>query len=80
MAPKYTILKVLIQNLSKIDKRTKGFTLLELIIGLSIMLIVGGLAMNAFVQASISFNRDQKSINSNQNLSAILEVISESLL
>jgi prepilin-type N-terminal cleavage/methylation domain-containing protein len=75
MAPKYTILKVLIQNLSKIDKRTKGFTLLELIIGLSIMLIVGGLAMNAFVQASISFNRDQKSINSNQNLSAILEVI-----
>lgn len=75
MAPKYTILKVLIQNLNKVGKQTRGFTLLELIIGLSIMLIVSGLAMNAFFQASISFNRDQKSINSNQNLSAILEVI-----
>ena len=75
MAPKYTILKVLIQNLSKVDRQSKGFTLPELIIGLLIMLIIGGLAMNAFVQASISFNKDQRGINSSQNLSAILEVI-----
>jgi type II secretory pathway pseudopilin PulG len=75
MAPKYTILKVLIQNLSKQCKADKGFTVLELIFGLSIMLIVSGLAMNAFLQASTSFNKDQKNINSGQSLSAILEVI-----
>ena len=75
MAPKYTILKALLQNLNKVDKQIKGFTLLELIIGLSIMFIVGGLAMNAFVQSSITFNKDKKAIDSNQNLSAILETI-----
>ena len=75
MAPKYTILKVLLQNLSKVHRKTKGFTLLELIIGLSIMSLIFGLAMNAFIEANISFNKDQKSINSNQNLSAILEII-----
>jgi type II secretory pathway pseudopilin PulG len=75
MAPKYTILKVLIQNLNKQCKGDKGFTVLELIFGLSIMLIVSGLAMNAFLQASSSFNKDQKNINSGQSLSAILEVI-----
>jgi type II secretory pathway pseudopilin PulG len=75
MAPKYTILKVLIQNLSKLGKSDKGFTLMELIFGLSIMFIISGLAMNALIQASTSFNKDQKNINSGQNLSAILEVI-----
>jgi prepilin-type N-terminal cleavage/methylation domain-containing protein len=66
---KYTILKVLLRN------SNKGFTLLELIFGLMIMVIVGGLAMNALVQASSSFNQDKKSIDSSQNLSAILELI-----
>ena len=75
MAPKYTILKVLLQNLSKANKQPKGFTLLELMVGLSIMFIVGSLAMSAFVQSSISFNKDKKNIDSNQNLSAILETI-----
>ena len=69
MAPKYTILKVLIQNLNK------GFTLIELIVGLLIMVIVGGLAMNAMVEASNTFNSDKKNIDSSQNLSAILEII-----
>lgn len=75
MVPKYTILKVLIQNFSKGNKSDRGFTLIELIVGMAILLIVGGLAMNAFVQASISFNKDKKSIDSNQNSSAILELI-----
>jgi prepilin-type N-terminal cleavage/methylation domain-containing protein len=75
MVPKYTILKALIQNFSKGNKSERGFTLVELIVGLAILLIVGGLAMNAFVQASISFNKDKRSIDSNQNSSAILELI-----
>jgi prepilin-type N-terminal cleavage/methylation domain-containing protein len=75
MAQKYTILKVLIQHLNKFKKSDKGFTLLELIFGLTIMVIVGGLAMNAFISASSDFNKDKKSIDSSQNLSAILEMI-----
>jgi prepilin-type N-terminal cleavage/methylation domain-containing protein len=75
MVPKYTILKVIIQSFSKTDKTSKGFTLIELIVGLSIMLIIGGLAMNALIQASISFNKDKKSIDSSQSMSVILEMI-----
>jgi prepilin-type N-terminal cleavage/methylation domain-containing protein len=75
MVPKYMILKVITQNFSKINKVSKGFTLIELIIGLSIMLIIGGLAMDALIQASISFNKDKKSIDSSQSMSAILEII-----
>jgi prepilin-type N-terminal cleavage/methylation domain-containing protein len=75
MAQKYTILKVIIQSFSKTNKTSKGFTLIELIVGLSIMLIVGGLAMNALVQSSVSFSKDKKSIDSSQSVSAILEII-----
>jgi prepilin-type N-terminal cleavage/methylation domain-containing protein len=75
VAQKYTILKQLIQNSSKVHKSNQGFTLIELIVGLSIMLIVGSLAMNAFIQASTTFNQDKKSIDSSQNMSAILELI-----
>jgi prepilin-type N-terminal cleavage/methylation domain-containing protein len=75
MAQKYTILKVLIQNFSKIKNPKAGFTLIELIFGLLIMSVVGGLAMNAFVQSSTTFAQDKKNIDSNQNLSAILEII-----
>jgi prepilin-type N-terminal cleavage/methylation domain-containing protein len=75
MARKYTILKVLLQNSSKIQSSDKGFTLIELIFGLLIMLLVGGFAMNAFIQASSTFNKDKKNIDSSQNLSAIMELI-----
>jgi prepilin-type N-terminal cleavage/methylation domain-containing protein len=75
MAIKYTTLKVLTQNLSKVNNSKTGFTLIELIVGLLIMLIVGGLAMNAFIQASQNFSDDKKTIDSSQNLSAILEII-----
>jgi prepilin-type N-terminal cleavage/methylation domain-containing protein len=69
MAQKYTILKVLIHNSSR------GFTLLELLVGLVIMSVVGGMAMSAFVNTSSSFQKDKKNIDSNQNLSAILDII-----
>ena len=39
------------------------------------MIVIGGLAMNAFIEASITFNKDKKNIDSSQNLSAILELI-----
>lgn len=75
MVPKYTILKAIIQSFCKVPKSNKGFTLIELIVGMSIMLIVGGLAMNAFIQASTTFNKDKKSIDSSQSMSVILEMI-----
>ena len=75
MVQKYTILKVLIHNSSKSHNYRQGFTLIELIVGLLIMVIVTSLAMNAFLQASTSFNKDKKNIESNQNLSAVLEII-----
>ena len=75
MAPKYTILKVLIQNLSKIRHSDKGFTLLELIAGMVILVSIIGLAMNAFISASSDFNKDKKAIDSSQSLSAVLELI-----
>jgi prepilin-type N-terminal cleavage/methylation domain-containing protein len=75
MAPKYTILKVLIHNSSKVDNSKQGFTLIELIVGLLMMVIVSSLALNAFVNASTSFNKDKKNIESNQNLTAVLEII-----
>jgi type II secretory pathway pseudopilin PulG len=75
MVQKYTTLKALILHFSKFKQLNKGFTLLELIVGLTIMIIVGGLAMNAFVEASSTFNKDKKNIDSSQNLSAILEMI-----
>ncbi len=75
MVQKYTTLKALILHFSKFKHLNKGFTLLELIFGLTIMIIVGGLAMNAFIETSTSFNKDKKNIDSSQNLSAILEMI-----
>ncbi len=75
MAQKYTILKVLIQDSSKVQNSDKGFTLIELIFGLLIMVLVGGFAMNALIEASNTFNKNKKDIDSSQNLSAILEII-----
>ena len=75
MVQKSTILKVLIQSFSKVSTSKQGFTLLELIIGMAIMLIVSSLTMNAFIQASTTFNKDKKSIDSNQSISVILEMI-----
>ncbi len=75
MKIKYTILKVLIQNSSKVHNSNKGFTLIELMVGLIIMVLIGGFAMNAFIEASTTFSKDKKNIDSSQNLSAILEMI-----
>jgi prepilin-type N-terminal cleavage/methylation domain-containing protein len=69
MAPKYTILKVLIQT------SNKGFTLIELLVGLVITFIITGLAFDAFINSSNSFRNDQRNIDNSQNLSAILELV-----
>ncbi len=67
--PKYTILKVLLQI------SNKGFTMLELIIGLSILLLISGLTLNALNQASDALSKDKKNIDSSQSISAVLELI-----
>jgi prepilin-type N-terminal cleavage/methylation domain-containing protein len=69
MAIKYTILAVLTRNLNK------GFTLVELIFGLFIFGIIGTLSMTALVNASKDFGSDKKTIDSSQNLSAVLELV-----
>jgi prepilin-type N-terminal cleavage/methylation domain-containing protein len=69
MAQKYTILKAITRT------SNKGFTLLELLVGMIITLIVGGLAMQAFINASATFSKDKKSIDSTQNLSAVIDII-----
>jgi prepilin-type N-terminal cleavage/methylation domain-containing protein len=53
----------------------KGFTLIELIVGMMISTIIGGLALALFTNASTSFKDDKKGIETNQNLSAILDII-----
>jgi Tfp pilus assembly protein PilW len=70
MARKHTISKVLIQT-----SATKGFTLIELLVGLSITFLIGGFAMNAFINTSSMYSKDKRDIDSNQNLSAILEIV-----
>ena len=67
--PKYTILKVLLQT------SNKGFTLLELVIGMTILLIISGLTLSALNQAGDAFSKDKKNIDSSQSISAVLELI-----
>jgi prepilin-type N-terminal cleavage/methylation domain-containing protein len=53
----------------------KGFTLIELIVGMVITTIIGGLALIFFVNSSQMFRADKSNIETNQNLSAILDII-----
>ncbi len=53
----------------------KGFTLIELIVGMVITTIIGGLALTFFVNSSQMFRADKNNIETNQNLSAILDII-----
>jgi prepilin-type N-terminal cleavage/methylation domain-containing protein len=70
-----TIFKVLIHNSTKLRNSHHGFTLLELLVGLVLMSVIGGLAMDAFLNSSNSFRQDKKDIDTSQNLSAVLEII-----
>jgi prepilin-type N-terminal cleavage/methylation domain-containing protein len=70
-----TIFKVLIHNSTKLRNSHHGFTLLELLVGLVLMSVIGGLAMDAFLNTSNSFRQDKKDIDTSQNLSAVLEII-----
>jgi prepilin-type N-terminal cleavage/methylation domain-containing protein len=53
----------------------KGFTLVELIVGMAITTLISGLALTFFVNASNMFRSDRNNIETNQNLSAILDLI-----
>jgi prepilin-type N-terminal cleavage/methylation domain-containing protein len=56
-------------------KRGQGFTLVELLVGMSITAIVAGLAMQALFQVQNSFTKDQKKVESGQKMSSVLEII-----
>lgn len=53
----------------------KGFTLIELIVGMVITTIISGLALVMFTNSSTTFRNDKKNIETNQNFSAILDII-----
>jgi hypothetical protein len=46
-----------------------------LLVGLVIMSIVGGLALNSLVEAGKGYSNDKRNIESSQNLSAVLEMV-----
>ena len=53
----------------------KGFTIIELLVGLIITVIIGGLAMDALITSGSMFASDKRDIDNGQNLSAILEIV-----
>jgi prepilin-type N-terminal cleavage/methylation domain-containing protein len=55
--------------------RVQGFTLLELLTGMTITTVVAGLALQALVRTQGSFTEDQKKIESGQKMSSVLEII-----
>ncbi len=62
------------QNLLR-SKKVLGFSLIELLIGLSVTSLIVALASQALVQTQNSFTRDQQRLASNQKTSSILEII-----
>jgi type II secretory pathway pseudopilin PulG len=69
MIPKFTILKVLIRP------SNKGFTLLELIISTSILILIMGLALDAFLHTNKTFTESNSRATANQDLASIAEYI-----
>ena len=72
MVHQYIIFKVLTRT------SNKGFTIIELLVGLIITVLVGGLAMDAIIRSGSMFANDKRDIDNGQNLSAILEMITSS--
>lgn len=62
------------QNLL-INKRVKGFSLVELIVGMSITTLIVALASQALIGTQNSFNKDQKKVENGQKMSSVLEII-----
>ena len=69
MVPQYMMFKVLTRT------SNKGFTIIELLVGLIITVIIGGLAMEALITSGSMFANDKRDIDNSQNLSAILEIV-----
>jgi prepilin-type N-terminal cleavage/methylation domain-containing protein len=57
------------------SKRISGFTLIELIVSMSVTAIVAGFALQAIVQTQASFNTDQKKVQNSQKISSVLEIV-----
>jgi prepilin-type N-terminal cleavage/methylation domain-containing protein len=55
--------------------QTQGFTLIELLIGMSLTTIVAALALQAIVRTQSSFNTDQKTVETSQKISSVLDVV-----
>ena len=69
MVHQYIMFKVLTRT------SNKGFTIIELLVGLIITVIIGGLAMDALITSGSMFAKDKRDIDNGQNLSAILEIV-----
>jgi Tfp pilus assembly protein PilW len=57
------------------SKKVLGFSLMELIIGMSITSLIAALASQALLQTQNSFTKDQQRLSNNQKTSSILEII-----
>jgi Tfp pilus assembly protein PilW len=57
------------------NKKVLGFSLMELIIGMSITSLIAALASQALLQTQNSFTKDQQRLSNNQKTSSILEII-----
>jgi prepilin-type N-terminal cleavage/methylation domain-containing protein len=62
------------QNLSPSNK-SQGFTLMELLVGMSVTTIVAGLVLQSLVQVQTTFTKDQKKVENGQKMSSVLEII-----
>jgi prepilin-type N-terminal cleavage/methylation domain-containing protein len=60
--------------------RAKGFTLMELLIGMSLTTIVAALALQAIVKTQSSFNTDQKTVETSHKMSSVLEVVGRDVI
>jgi type II secretory pathway pseudopilin PulG len=56
-------------------QQIKGTTLIELLIGMSITMVVIGLATQALVRTQSSFRTDQQEIENGQKMSSVLEIV-----
>jgi prepilin-type N-terminal cleavage/methylation domain-containing protein len=56
-------------------KQNKGFSLVELIVGMSITTLIVALASQALISTQNSFTKDQKKVENGQKISSILEIV-----
>jgi Tfp pilus assembly protein PilW len=62
-------------HVEKFHASARGFTMMELMAGMAMTLIVGGLALQAITATQKDFAADQENIENGQKLSSVLDVI-----